>query len=369
MRQRAWTRRALLASAGAAACRRVRNEELIAGSLPVRPDAAQASPTLVRRWNAMFSLTGPHRLDSQRQMHADVCDETADCQTKRPVPNVHYTPDFVLWHRAFLYYHEQILSALESGNAGIAYWDWSTARLCPLAYQQQPFSFGNHLYRSPNELGDENFTPEQVIRVVALLRKLPPADAAMELYDQPIHKFPHSRLGWRRPNDLAVAAGDPLFYGHHANLDRLAQHIFQSRWPEPTGAHYRFYDGQGKEVCTTLDRFASMPSTYAGDRPIDTSAYTVGALADLERQRLPANSRARLAIQFKRPLPMGIHRLISGKGAFLGEIASIHHTGEVKFVFWASVENARAAKRDGIKVTIEGRSAELMNAYIVMKGE
>jgi hypothetical protein len=317
--------------------------------LPTRPNAHLAYPEVWNRWNAMFHDTGPRNLTGQRLLHAEMCDANKDCRNGKPIGNVHDSPDFVLWHRAFLYYHEQILSALGSDPVGLPYWDWSLDLVCPPAYTADKFKFGDHLYRSENELGDE-FGAKQVAATVAALRSMPPADAAMELFQEPIHMFGHACLGWDHENDLMTAAGDPLFYGHHGNLDRLATHIFQNGWPAPSGISYHFIGSDGKPVCTTLDQFATMPSPYEGDHPIDTSGYSVTVVDGVTAVKSPGYDRVRTKLRSSVPQRMGIYQVLSGSGTRLGQIASIDHHGMSDFIVWLTVENYNEARTHGIKI-------------------
>jgi len=366
MSRTGFTRRGMLGLVAAAAYSQSRNKEIsMSNPLPLRPNAHQESPELWKRWNAMFADTSARNLDGQRQLHAEMCAPSKDCDTGKPIGNVHKSPDFVLWHRAFLYYHEQILSALGGSAMGLPYWDWSVDRLCPPAYDAKNFKFGANLDHSTQKLGDENFSADHIAGVVALLRNMPPEEAAVQLFDQPIHMLVHSRLGWDHANDLKTAAGDPLFYGHHANLDRLASHIFQGGWPKPSGISYRFIGPDGKEICTTLDKFATMPSPYEGEQPIDTSSYTVKVIDDVPSVLAGGYSRVQTQLRFPRPLKMGRYRLVSGKGTQLGEIASIDHHGSVDFILWLTPENYRKAREEGVRTALENVPASLARAVLV----
>ena len=315
----------------------------------------------------MFRDPGERNLMGQMALHAEMCDDSNDCITHQSIPNVHHTPDFVLWHRAFLFFHEQILSALGNGPVGLPYWDWSSDRLCPPAFDAAKFDFGKHLAHSTNELGDENFAQEQILGVVAALRSLPPAEAAMQLFDEPIHTLVHGRFGWGRRSDLTTAAGDPAFYGHHGNLDRLATHIFEKGWPAPSGINYHFIGTDNKPICTKIDQFSNMASPYAGDGPIDTSGFEVRKMEDLRVAPPEGYSRVRTRLRFSAPLSMGLYQLHTNSGVRVGEIASIHHHGGADFTVWLTTENYAKARSEGLKTAPESTSPEITGALLVTK--
>ncbi len=334
-------------------------------ALPLRRNAHNPDPIPAKRWNAMFADSGTRSLMGQMTLHADMCDDSVDCLTGGQIGNVHYSPDFVLWHRAFLYYHEQILGVLGDGTpVGLPYWEWSGDRLCPPAYDAAQFDFRKHLMHSKQELSDENFAPQQIVAVVAALRSMPPENAAVEMFDEPIHAIPHNRFGWDRRSDLMTAAGDPLFYGHHGNLDRLATHIFEKGWPKPTNISYYFIGADGIQVCTKLDRFAGMPSPYEGDQPIDTSAYQVTKFEGSAQVRPGSYSRIRLKLRFERPVPNGLHQLITGKGRRVGEIASNHH-GSSNFIVWLSPEDHGEVRSQGLLLADIHEKAEIAGSILV----
>jgi hypothetical protein len=368
--QSSMTRRSVLALSALAACK-PKNQRTtpMPNPLPTRPNGHVAIPELFVRWNAMFHDSGARNLMGQMALHAEMCDDTLDCiDPHKTIPNVHHSPDFVLWHRAFLYYHEQILSALGGIQVGLPYWDWTIDRLCPTAFDAGKFDFGGSLAHSENQLGDENFSAQNIIAVVVALRSLRPEVAAAQLFDEPIHKLVHFHFGWDHRGDLMMAAGDPAFYGHHGNLDRLATHIFQGGWPSPSGLNYHFFGPDNKATCTTIDGFAAMASPYQGDQPLDTSGYQVQNLELLDRTVDSSYSRVRMRLHFSSPLKMGAYQVLSGKGTPLGQIASIDHHGESDFTLWVTLENYRKAQAEGVQTT-EHVTAGLTGALLVSKGD
>jgi len=364
------TRRGVLALSVLAACTTKERKTQMANSLPTRPNGHVAIPELFVRWNAMYHDSGARNLMGQMAIHASVCDDTTDCRAPSTVVHsVHCTPDFVLWHRAFLYYHEQILSALGGTQVGLPYWDWTMDKTFPAAFDQSQFDFHASLARSPDVLDADVFSSEHILAFVATYRSMKPADASMGLFEDPVHTYPHAYFGWNHQNDLTTAAGDPVFYGHHANLDRLATHIFENGWPAPTGFSYQFIGPDSKPICTTLDAFANLSSPYAGDTHMDTSQFHVENL-DVRKRSLgavdPIYSRVRMRIHFSNPLKMGSYQTFSGKGTKLGKIVSLHHHGTSDFVLWLSLENYRKAVTEGV-VTADELQAKITGALQVSK--
>jgi hypothetical protein len=353
--------------AAAAGCaHKHRPEAAMSNGLPLRPNAAKANAGVVKRYEAMFADRTAKNLEGQRKLHAEMCEASLDCLTKATIGDVHCSTDFVLWHRAFLYYHEQILCALGTGDVGLPYWNWGVDLACPPAYDPSQFSFGQHMAHLPDDLDYQIFNPDHIVGVVAGLRSLPPGQAAADLFQEQIHMLPHNYFGWDYRTNLAAAAGDPLFYGHHGNLDRLATHIFEGGWPAPSGIHYHFIEPNGNKCCTTLDRFATTPSPYEGDQRLDTSAYRVTPVDDVPARPGSGYSRVRVKLHFSRPLAIGLYQLVSGKGARLTSIASIEPHGGSDFIVWLTVENYRAARAEGVTTATENVPAELTHGALLV---
>jgi hypothetical protein len=341
---------------------------------PTRPDASQPSPEIVNRWNTMFQDHGNTGLKGQMIVHANVCDVSSACGQQQ-IPSVHKTSDFVLWHRAFMYYHEQILCASGNSDVGLPYWNWTVNDSPPIAYDASQFCFGDNLARFADTLGSDCgdlFTQQSINALVATLCQLSPAQAAIDLSSDPRHTLVHNWFGWQTSNFLQTAAGDPLFFGHHGNLDRLASHIFgKIGWPPTTGFSYPFYCPGGAPICTPVDRFAQMPSTYAGDQQIDIEGFRFTNLkfADkLGEQRLGSYNRVRIKVSFSRPLETGFYQLVAGDGTPLGPIASIMH-GESDFIAWLTFENYQKATAEGIKVGHGDATGKITHAVLVTKDD
>ncbi len=148
----------------------------------------------------------------------------------------HGTPTFLPWHRAYLYFFEK---ALQDRVAGVTlpWWDWTAEHEVgvPAAYAtEQVAGHPNPLFSSPiqpggREPGGSDHTvrqpagpdtgplpdPAQVDAVIAL-------DDFIDFQTQPedIHNNIHVWVGGTM-SDIATAAYDPLFWAHHAMIDRI----------------------------------------------------------------------------------------------------------------------------------------------------
>jgi polyphenol oxidase len=145
---------------------------------------------------------------------------------------------FLPWHRAFLYFHERILGSLINDKSlRLAYWDWDNAahRGVPPAWLT-PNNATNSLFdanRSPvtgNQLPTSLVGPQIINPIVgapAFAQFGGSASGPGNLENGP-HGGVHIWCGNTALNSakanmglLDTAAQDPLFWAHHANIDRL----------------------------------------------------------------------------------------------------------------------------------------------------
>jgi Common central domain of tyrosinase/Polyphenol oxidase middle domain len=140
---------------------------------------------------------------------------------------------FFPWHRGYLYYFERVLqAAVGDPTLSLPYWDWSdpATRVIPA-----PF-WGSSLYRVQRGIGPNDPAPDEYVDPTAILEPIleltdfnsiggtqsaTPTDrqTAGSLEGSP-HNNVHNWVG----GAMAVpawAAQDPIFWLHHANIDRL----------------------------------------------------------------------------------------------------------------------------------------------------
>jgi tyrosinase len=191
---------------------------------------------------------------------------------------------FLPWHRAYLYYFERILrEAAEDDSLALPYWDWTGHRGLPDRF----FGADNPLNDDTRRIGsraraDAGFVGPGVIRDIVQTTNFftfaggSSAGPRIEngsgnLEFQPhnyIHRFVGGNMGFPE-----TAARDPIFWLHHANVDRL-----WTRWvrknPGRTTTNqnwrqedFRFFSRQGNQVTITT---AEVLRTFDLDYRYDT---------------------------------------------------------------------------------------------------
>jgi len=190
---------------------------------------------------------------------------------------------FFLWHRMYLYFFDRILrAAARDPNLVLPYWNWTdpAQRTLPAAFRQ-PADATNSLYIAPpgrpaaldagtafldasavdisGAMADLNFESSGVSGYgfgggAAVPGQF--SSVAGDLERHP-HNVIHSALGGLMSSVFA-AARDPIFYLHHANIDRLwNQWLWQGQGrADPSDAawlstKFTFYDEAGHAVCLT----------------------------------------------------------------------------------------------------------------------
>jgi tyrosinase len=174
-----------------------------------------------------------------------------------PISCTHGSPLFLPWHRAYLYYFEQfLLDVMPAGTAvSLPWWDWSTQAGIPASYADDtmPDGAANPLAGAPvTGIPDEQWTEQNVPQVDQTFRAPGPAGtgqgsdglpSAAEVADvmalqdfddftfqlEDLHNRVHVWVGGTM-SEIPVAAFDPVFWTHHAMIDRLWA-IWQQRHP------------------------------------------------------------------------------------------------------------------------------------------
>ena len=175
--------------------------------------------------------------------------------------NVHDTWAFLIWHRAFLYFHERILAKILGEDFRLPIWDWETSPKVPTPWLQQDVA--PSLVSACPRLPSLNFAVNDC-RLQAWLF----SNTFEEFVGwkgkkgnavQGAHNDVHSQLGGAIRN-LETAAADPLFYAHHGNVDRYWWHWHRQLGKQPTDKRFweqkfNFYDENGQSVCVCADQF------------------------------------------------------------------------------------------------------------------
>ena len=215
-----------------------------------------------------------------------------------PLPSwcAHNSPLFLPWHRAYLYFFERALQDLEPA-ANLAWWDWTTNRShaegVPALFQRTA-AWSN---RNPLATGPVPLSPDELSRFRADPRnagalsdgnppwtlrdpdpsgELPRPDTIRRALSAPtfadlstllegVHSSVHVWVGGAMTL-ISVAAYDPVFWAHHAMIDRV-WYLWQiGRYGRPPSAALlnRALPPFPMTVAQTLD-LASLGYGYAVD--------------------------------------------------------------------------------------------------------
>jgi len=169
--------------------------------------------------------------------------------------NIHFDWQFVGWHRAYLYFLERIMRSPVGGGGDdlrLAYWDWDNpaSRVLPTIFSPpgQPLYYDNRgdLSGSSWPLSDEDVDVQGLLAIpdfkrfggTAAQRQPVPA-----IFSGP-HANVHNNFDPGDMADLQLSPRDPVFYSHHANIDRLWSSWVAAGHPNPDFgvAKVYFYD-------------------------------------------------------------------------------------------------------------------------------
>lgn len=165
----------------------------------------------------------------------------------------HGHPIFLPWHRAYLYFFELTLRD-QQAEVTLPWWDWTADAAIPAAYND------SHVDRAPNPLYSAKVDPvaleqgarEEDPKAPNTLREpgadgAPPLpstaeiEAVLALGDfedfthqlENLHNNVHMWVGGNKGHmgDIQFAAFDPIFWAHHAMIDRVWR-LWQLRHPQ-----------------------------------------------------------------------------------------------------------------------------------------
>lgn len=317
----------LAATATPAAAREPRRPELAAdehGNLrPVEAPAASAAAqnavvrqdvTTFTEGSQMLTLlkqgvqvmkgrpaSDPTSWDYQANIHRVFCDSPPSGYTV-----VHYSWRFLAWHRAYLWYFEKILQQAAGSTAlTLPYWNWSV----DLALPSQYWGAGNPLYdprrvMTPTSKLDPTQTAIDGLLALTTFSQFGGTSSAAGALETGPHNYVHRTVGGDMGR-FSTAALDPIFWAHHANVDRVWWMWNQEGNTNPAdaswlGIQYPFYDvGTGSNVNISFAQAAALPVSYApAVEVIPVSDPPGDALLSSPRTAsvtIPAGTAARLA--------------------------------------------------------------------------
>jgi hypothetical protein len=184
----------------------------------------------------------------------------------------HGTSDFLTWHRIFLYNFEQVLQgAANDKSLRLPYWDYTDPAQVqlPAEFAQPTLSGGgaNSLYDPRRRSQTVKLDPGDT-DIDSLLQESDYGSFSSDLEDQP-HGTTHCAVGPGCPYPLmgkvAVAGTDPIFWLHHANIDRIFECWQKSGGTVPSDLKdqpYPFIDATGALVTM---KYSDLPLDYTYD--------------------------------------------------------------------------------------------------------
>ena len=277
-----------------------------------------------------YPIQSPLQWDNYAQQHALHCKESS-----ARYPQVHWGWNFLPWHRGYIFFLERILANIlttqfhvDGSTFAFPYWDWILHKEIPntrlraelgLAsplwgydLSQEDMVNGDNLgfdnlalfngYRGPT-IEKPNMSPQNELTqdskdhveetmfymgeaYVNYMLRVPFEQFAgrpgIDRSNQGLlEKGPHNdghdwvgtRIGANRDmGTLRYAALDPIFFMHHANIDRIWS-LYKQPQPDPDTSGwgktiYRFTDIDGSDVCVSISDIIKHMNSVEYDRPL-----------------------------------------------------------------------------------------------------
>lgn len=284
----------------------------------------------------------------------------------------HGTNNFFGWHRMYLYYFERVLRwAANDSTLRLPYWDYTS-----LANVQLPDEFRkltSILYdakRDPDiNSGSATLDPNQT-NINTLLPN-PSYFSYENAIDGGIHGYVHCTVGPTCPvahmGDVPVAGNDPVFYSHHANIDRLWA-CWQKLHKTPGGAwqsqQFSFVDETGALVKKPVSAFLdSTKLGYVYDN--DSSCARTGTTLLATRVAAPALLQA--GVEDSRTTMLGSSKGIAISNAQTSiDVAVPKPQLEKALVDLEKAEAIELVLRD---VTADRHPGVMFGVYLAKKGD
>ncbi|MBV8201120.1 MAG: tyrosinase family protein [Acidobacteria bacterium] len=228
------------------------------------------------------------------------------CQSHSGQPDIYFLP----WHRMFVYFFEQIIRNV-SGDASftLPYWNYTQSgplyAVIPPEFTKKGDPTYGSLYiekRNPGVNAGNPIAAPGYLNLDSLKECIYQQNGAVQGFCLNLDSNLHGRVHVQTGNGLNMgaipwAAGDPVFWAHHCNIDRI-----WASWnaggrtnnpPEPPPFYAKtfvFADGAGKRVVATIKDFLDIkPLGYSYDRlepvpacPSSKRSYLVTALATVK---------------------------------------------------------------------------------------
>jgi polyphenol oxidase len=201
------------------------------GPLRTRKSAQELSPAEQQKVHDAYAKlralpdTDPRGWAGQASFHCQFC-------AGSDADQIHGSWWFFPWHRAYLYFHEKILGSLIGDPSfALPYWNWEKDRHVPDVYAAASCVDSA---RKPAPAGNapDSGMPDSIVGPAVIKAALGPTAASRFLGTATQSGVPEGAphgpvhiwvAGGDKPDMglLQTAAKDPIFYSHHANIDRL----------------------------------------------------------------------------------------------------------------------------------------------------
>lgn len=192
----------------------------------------------------------------------------------------HHTKFFWSWHRMYLYWFERIVRKYSGvTNWSLPYWNYSlaTERSIPSMFRD-PLVTELFVSARSASMNSGGSLPSGHVNTSAGMALVPFLSAQDSLESNPhdnVHVDVGGATGWM--SDIHTAGQDPIFYLHHANMDRLwniwkaqgggrADPLSDASWKN---TQFTFFDENNKQVkmtsCDVLRAADQLNYTYEGE--------------------------------------------------------------------------------------------------------
>jgi tyrosinase len=255
---------------------------LLASTPFVRPDVGGLSatnPIILGYQTAIANMQALPATDVRSWTYQAAIHATTIMPTKTAWNTCqHGTRLFWAWHRMYLYWWERIVRKYSGDSTwALPYWNWTSHNHLPAMFRVT----SSDLYtpnRDPNINNGSGSLPATDVKYTAAFAEVNYYDAQSSIEMLPhnmIHVDVGGGAGWM--SSVPTAAQDPIFYLHHANMDRLwdlwlAQGggrndpTSDTTW---TGVTFTFFDENGNKVtmtpCDVLNAATQLNYTYQGE--------------------------------------------------------------------------------------------------------
>ena len=230
---------------------------------PSSPDGTVAEQIQYLQQNGFASYVKYYQGIADQTPPDQVAQTTwATCQHSGNVQS-QQAQNFFLWHRMYLFYFEKVLQwAAEDPTLRLPYWNYTDP-----TQEQVPSEFRNVssvLYddkRNPEiNSGTKQLNPQST-NIDAVLKISNYLDYEFKI-ERGIHGYVHCTVGPTCPvahmGDVPVAGNDPIFYTHHANIDRMLS-CWEAKYGVPSGSwstqKFSFPDQAGNMVTRPVSEF------------------------------------------------------------------------------------------------------------------